>query len=117
MRWSMLAAAALLAAGCGTARRGIPVVEERPITDRQVDRGQIVFFRHCHTCHPGGTEGIGPALNDKPLPESIIATQVRAGLGLMPAFSEEELSNQDLRAVVAYLFWLRELEPTAEAKD
>lgn len=105
----------LLAAACGTARRGAPVVEERAITDPAIQRGEVVFFRHCHPCHPGGEAGIGPAINNKPLPESIVATQVRVGLGLMPAFSEDEISNDDLRAVTAYLDWLRGLEPTSEA--
>ena len=112
-----LAAVAILlaVAACGTARRGAPVVAEKEITDPEVRRGEVVFFRNCNFCHPGGEAGIGPAINNKPLPEGIITTQVRQGLGMMPAFSAEEIGDPDLRAVAAYLRWLRGLQPTVEA--
>ena len=64
-------------------------------------------MEHCHQCHPGGAGGLGPAINDKPLPKTLIATQVRAGLGAMPAFSAKEISDQDVDAIVAYLKHLR----------
>lgn len=107
----------LLACACGTARRGIPVVQDEPIVDPVVRRGQIVFYRNCNPCHPGGAQGIGLALNDKPLPEAAIKAQVRLGVGQMPSFSEEELSDEDVEAVAEYLVWLRDLEPTREAKS
>ena len=97
--------------GCGTARRGSPFLSETPVTDKVVRSGQIVFFRECNPCHPGGAEGLGPALNDKPLPERALETQVRQGFGEMPAFSPDEITDQELDALIAYLAWLRELEP------
>lgn len=107
----------IASSACGTARRGIPVVEDKPIVDPVVRRGQIVFHRNCNPCHPGGAQGIGLALNDKPLPKAAIRTQVRLGVGQMPSFSEEELSDEDVEAVADYLVWLRDLKPTREAKS
>jgi mono/diheme cytochrome c family protein len=70
-------------------------------------RGEQVFMRHCHACHPGGEAGLGPGIADKPLPRSLMSLQVRAGLGAMPAFSEEELSGPDLDAALDYVAALR----------
>jgi mono/diheme cytochrome c family protein len=58
---------------------------------------------HCHACHPGGEAGLGPALNDKPLPGLLVRLQVRTGMGAMPAFSPRELSDGELRDLIAYL--------------
>lgn len=41
--------------------------------------------------------------------------QVRWGLGAMPAFSEETISDEDLAALVAYLVWLRCLDGEDES--
>ena len=109
--------AAIVWAGCGTARRSAPVVAGEAITDPQVKRGELAFFRNCHPCHPGGEEGLGPALNNKPLSLAIIATQVRSGLGAMPAFPTNEISDKTLREIAEYMKWLRDLEPTREASD
>ena len=66
---------------------------------------------HCYQCHPGGAAGLGPGLNDKPLPGFAIKTQVRRGLGAMPAFSPEKISDSDLDNLVAYLVTLRRNDP------
>ncbi|MDC4226474.1 MAG: cytochrome c [Candidatus Manganitrophus sp.] len=53
---------------------------------------------------PEGEAGLGPALNNKPLPGWMIRFQVRHGLGAMPAFSEKEISDRELDdLVIAYL--------------
>ena len=57
----------------------------------------------CHQCHPGGKAGLGPAINNKPLPGFMIKLQSRAGVGAMPGFSSSELSDEELNAIVAYL--------------
>jgi mono/diheme cytochrome c family protein len=62
---------------------------------------------HCQPCHPGGEAGLGPAINDKPLPGFLIRLQVRSGVGAMPAFSAEEISVDELAALTAYLKALR----------
>jgi mono/diheme cytochrome c family protein len=50
---------------------------------------------------------LGPALNDKPLPAFAMRTQIRAGAGAMPAFSDREISDSDADAVVKYVIALR----------
>lgn len=101
-----LAVAVLLAAGCGSARRGPPFGGPGAL-EGQARRGQIVFARRCGPCHPGGEGGLGPSLNDKPLPEGLIRLQVRQGFGAMPAFGEDRLTEPELDDVVAYLRALR----------
>jgi mono/diheme cytochrome c family protein len=97
---------ALCAAACGTARRGEatagPLVE-----DATVAHGGVVYARFCHQCHPGGESGLGPGLNDKPLPTFLMRFQVRNGLGAMPSFSDEVLPDEDLDDLMEYVCALR----------
>jgi mono/diheme cytochrome c family protein len=94
---------AATASGCGSSRRSEPLVGAFvPQGEAQV-RGEHVFFEFCHQCHPGGEAGLGPALNATILPDAAIRTQVREGLGAMPAFSESELPNRELDELIAYL--------------
>jgi mono/diheme cytochrome c family protein len=62
---------------------------------------------HCHKCHPNGEAGLAPGINDKPLPEFLMKTQVRVGLGAMPSFSREQISDQELDDLIRYLKTLR----------
>ena len=104
----IVALAALVAIGaCGTARRGPP--EGIPVTldSPQERRGEPLFFRFCHKCHPNGEAGLGPALNNKALPEFVIKFQVRQGLGAMPAFSSDVISDDELDDIVEYMEELR----------
>ena len=93
-------------AGC-SARRGEPLYGPLRITSTAVENGQQVFMRECHQCHPGGEAGLGPSINDKPLPGFLIRFQVRRGIGAMPAFSPNEISPQDLENLVLFLKELR----------
>lgn len=106
---ALTAAVLFLAAvtGCGTARRGAPVQEAFEPTDPEIVEGEQVFMTFCHSCHPGGAAGLGPSLNDKPLPGFLIRFQVRNGLGVMPAFGEDLISPGELDALVAYMVTLR----------
>jgi mono/diheme cytochrome c family protein len=97
-------------ASCRTALRGEPVAAPLEFTDPQLLLGQQVFMRDCNQCHPGGAAGLAPAINDKPLPGGLIKFQVRNGLGAMPAFDEEEIADEELEAIVAYLEAIREQE-------
>ncbi|WP_157448856.1 c-type cytochrome [Deinococcus peraridilitoris] len=108
----MIQAGALLLAmasltGCLPQRRGEPLVGPLQTLSAQEERGQTVYMVHCQQCHPGGESGLGPSLNDKPLPGFAIRLQVRAGLGAMPAFDPQEISDSDLDALVAYIVRLR----------
>lgn len=103
------------AAGCGTARRGEPVVAEPPSGDAEVARGRVAFDRNCSPCHPGGEGGLGPAINNKPLPGFMIRLQVRRGFGTMPGFPENQLPDEELDAIVAYLRDRRRQDPAPAA--
>jgi mono/diheme cytochrome c family protein len=97
----------VLAAGCGSARRSPPVVEALPLTTADLQQGYEAFMAHCHACHPGGEAGLGPALNNKPLPRFLMRMQVRRGMGAMPAFPLEVISDQQLDQLLDYLVALR----------
>jgi mono/diheme cytochrome c family protein len=105
-----LAVAAALLAGCGTSRRGAPLTGEHIPPSREIALGQIVFDANCTQCHPGGTQGLGLALNNKPLPGWFIRLQVRNGIGAMPSFSEEEIPDEQMDALIEYMVWLRRLD-------
>ena len=92
-------------AACGSARRGEPFVSLQ--FTEQERTGQEHFMHHCPECHPGGAAGLGPALNNKPLPRWLMRLQVRHGLGAMPSFSREEISDGDLNRILDYLKALR----------
>ena len=100
-------AIATAAMACGTARRGAPLIGERHPTDTKLALGERVFDRNCSQCHPGGEAGLGPALNNKPLPQFAVRIQVRNGVGAMPRFRSAEISDEELRAVTSYMVWLR----------
>jgi mono/diheme cytochrome c family protein len=102
--------AALFMAGCGSARRDAPFTGPHVPPDEQILLGARVFASSCNGCHPGGTQGIGPAINNKPLPTWLMRFQVRKGLGAMPAFTEEDISGEQLDALLRYLVWLRRLD-------
>ncbi len=92
--------------GCGSARRSEPL--RGPLSlDPAQSRGQVAFFHRCNKCHPQGDAGVGPALNNKPLPDGAIRLQVRDGLGAMPSFSRQELPDTELEDVLRYLHVLR----------
>jgi mono/diheme cytochrome c family protein len=106
-----LALAALLAAACAPTRRPPPIAEpgaspERPLSATE-RRGQIVFMRHCHSCHPGGEAGLGPALDAKPLPQGLVRLQIRNGFGAMPPFGDDRIAEDELDALVQYVTALR----------
>jgi mono/diheme cytochrome c family protein len=104
---TLLALVCLWIAACGTARRGEPLTGGVRLTEPVAQRGALVFFEHCHQCHTGGESGLGPAINDKPLPGFLMKFQVRHGLGAMPAFDERRISDADLDALIEYLKSLR----------
>lgn len=100
----------LLTQACGSARRGEPIKGPLVLQSEKLENGRVVFMEHCHRCHPGGETGLGPALNNKPLPGFLIKFQVRNGLGAMPAFKKDRMSSLELNNLVAYLKKLRRHE-------
>ena len=90
-----------------SARRGEPIKGPLPITSVAVEDGQKIFMRECHQCHPGGEAGLGPAINNKPLPGFMIRLQVRNGIGAMPAFSRSDINSKEMDDLVEFLKALR----------
>jgi mono/diheme cytochrome c family protein len=109
-RWFQVVLLVLAGAsiGCGSARRGSSVEGPMSLRDPEVQRGAVVFAASCYKCHPGGEAGLGPAINDKPLPQFLVRMQVRQGLGAMPAFSEEQISGEQLDDLAVYVAKLRD---------
>lgn len=70
--------------------------------------GMRLFMTNCNRCHPGGEQGTGPSLIDKPVPDFLIHFQVRSGKGDMPAFTKEELPKEDVKKIVLFIDALRE---------
>lgn len=70
--------------------------------------GQRVFATQCNSCHPGANAGIGPALYGPQFAErypedSVLIAVIHQGKGGMPAFSSDQVSDQDLVNMVAYM--------------
>lgn len=104
---------ALVLLGCGTPRRGEPLVGVIEL-DVKEKRGEQVFMQKCNLCHPGGERGLGPSLNAKPAPGEAIRLQVRKGLGKMPSFNESSIPPPDLDALIAYMIEIRHNPPPSQ---
>lgn len=99
-----------LLAACGREQRGAPRAPELRPNSVEVSRGQTLFRKFCYQCHPNGAAGLGPAINDKPLPELAIRTQIRIGVGAMPAFSGDWLTDAEVAAIAEYVQALRAVD-------
>ena len=107
-RSNLVLVVVLTLAGCGgRTQRGTPAVQELRPTSVEVARGERLFQKFCYQCHPGGAAGLGPSINDKPLPEIAIRTQIRTGVGAMPAFDHTWMSDAEVAAVAEYVQALR----------
>jgi mono/diheme cytochrome c family protein len=102
---------AVVLAGCGSGRRSEPIAGPLAINDPSAARGWALFDTHCYKCHGEGEGGMGPVINDKPLPKALMRFQVRHGLGTMPSFSEEQISDAQLEDILNYLVALRHHGP------
>jgi mono/diheme cytochrome c family protein len=100
---------AALLIGCGSPRRDEPSTAPLQASSESILAGQRVFAAYCYECHPGGAAGLAPAINNKPLPGWLMKTQVRKGLGAMPAFGEDKIDDAQLDSLIAYLQSLRKL--------
>jgi mono/diheme cytochrome c family protein len=98
----LIVAAVCAGTGCHNERQSEPLTGRQALTTEEI-AGRRVFMRECNGCHPQGAGGLGPALNNKPVPAVAIKIQVRQGFGAMPAFSENEIPPPELDALVAFL--------------
>src|SRR4051812_22843745 len=55
------------AAGCASPRKS-DIPESRFQSDAKLAEGRVVFMHNCNQCHVLGGPGLGPGINDKPLP-------------------------------------------------
>lgn len=92
--------------GAGTVRRMAPPPPSPPSKSR---RGEVVFFDNCHSCHPNGRAGLGPALVPIGHPD-LVRRRTRRGPGRMPSFDEARLSERQLDDLLAYLEELKAQE-------
>lgn len=106
VRSSLILIAAVIFSSC-SARKGIPYSEPLALKTQELKNGEVLFNGHCNSCHPGGTSGLGPAINNKPLPKFLIRFQIRHGLGVMPDFEEEVLTDEQVKDIANYLVYLR----------
>lgn len=73
--------------------------------------GQALWMRDgCYECHGTVAQGsgarvggTGPMLAPKPLPFSVVLSQLRRPMNVMPAYSTAILSDQDAANIYAYL--------------
>jgi mono/diheme cytochrome c family protein len=98
----------VLLSACGSARRTEPIAGPMPVAVGHLTEGRKLFMRNCDQCHPRGEAGLAPALNNKPLPAFFMKFQVRHGLGAMPSFSKDDISDQELEDIIHYLQALRQ---------
>lgn len=84
-----------------------PSAEPENMPTAQLEEGRILFNQYCQQCHPGGMGGLGPAIIDKPLPKFLMRFQIRHGLGVMPDFDEDVISDSQVKNIARYLVYLR----------
>ncbi|MBV8086084.1 MAG: c-type cytochrome [Chloroflexi bacterium] len=85
-----------------------------------VSAGATLFAASCSSCHPGGNAGVGPALHGEGFLAQVpsaaaIAAKIRSGGGEMPPFGTDQLSDQDVANIAAYIMSLNVavVSPTA----
>jgi mono/diheme cytochrome c family protein len=93
----------VVTAACGYEHRGEPRAPELLPQNAATARGEHLFQRFCYQCHPGGAAGVGPAINDKTLPKLAIKTQIRNGVGSMPAFGSDWLDDRQVDDIASYV--------------
>ncbi len=89
---------------------------EIPTVDAEggdLSRGSQLFLDNCAACHGAGASGasvgggqIAPSL-DEASPTQI-GEAIVVGPGVMPAFGEQTLTEDDVDAIATYLVWLRD---------
>ncbi|MEX2336218.1 MAG: cytochrome c [Fulvivirga sp.] len=95
----------MLLSGC-SARKGVPYSQPLTLESKELKEGLVLFNEYCNSCHPGGSSGLGPAINNKALPQFLIRFQVRNGIGTMPAF-RKVLTDEEVKSIAAYVVHLR----------
>lgn len=90
-----------------SAPKTAPLSEVIELPTEELRQGRVLFDEYCATCHPNGMAGVGLAIINKPLPENLIEFQIRNGIGVMPAFDENMLSDEQVENIAEYIVFLR----------
>ena len=90
-----------------SAPKSRPVAEPVDLPTAELENGRVLFHQYCASCHPEGMSGVGLAIINKPLPASLIRFQIRNGVGVMPAFEEDKLTDEQVENIADYLVYLR----------
>jgi len=98
-----LIAPALLAA-CGGGGEPTGLAAGDPVS------GAGQFEIHCATCHPNGEEATGPALAGRRFAPAHVRTWIRQGSERMNPIPPEELSDADMRNLIAFMATLGAVE-------
>lgn len=93
--------------GCSSSKKEAYTVKPLADMTEEEQEGKVLFHKHCNSCHPNGTAGLGAPIVTTSVPGFLIQFQIRNGLGTMPAFSEEEISDEEVDKIVDYLKALR----------
>ena len=67
--------------------------------------GQKLFVANCQACHPSGgrVAGVGPKLQGTTRDDAYIHSNIRNGRNAMPAFSTDQISDQQINDLIAYI--------------
>lgn len=93
---------------CSISKKEAYTVKPLAITTQEVEEGKVLFHKYCNSCHPSGTAGLGAPIVTTSIPGFAIQFQIRNGLGEMPAFSEEQISDEEVDKIVDYIKALRD---------
>lgn len=107
-------AASVLFVGCS--QQPETTQNNKGASTQPLSRGQQQFLSHCVTCHQGVGNPPDPnpvILNSSALEseESFIALVRQPRSMMMPAFSAEELSDDDAKAIYSYVMGLKTPQP------
>lgn len=91
-----------LAEACSS-RRSEPLRGSLELSNDRVKNGHVLYMEHCQKCHPQGEGGLAPAINSNLAPGFIKRFQMRHGLGVMPSFKDDEISDEQLKDISKYL--------------
>ena len=94
--------------GCSSSKKEAYTVKPLAATSEEVEEGKVLFHKFCNSCHPAGTAGLGAPIVTTSVPGFAIQFQIRNGLGEMPAFSEEQISDEEVDKIVEYIQALRD---------
>jgi mono/diheme cytochrome c family protein len=81
-------------------RKSLPIAGPVSMNEREKE-GEKIFMEHCQRCHPQGEAGLGPGIHWAP--GFAKKFQVRHGVGAMPAFGDEHISDKELNQLMEYL--------------